>query len=94
METELKMRVKLFGALRKYANAEGPASVEFDVPRSCDASELRNRLSRHLAATHPGFNDAGLLSECAVATESRVLQPDEIVPENETLAILPPVCGG
>jgi molybdopterin converting factor small subunit len=89
------MELKLFGAFRKYADASSArASIELLIPEGCEVSELRVRLRAYLENAHPDFRDSELLDECAFATESRVLLPNEIVPSGQTIAILPPVCGG
>jgi molybdopterin converting factor small subunit len=89
------MELKLFGAFRKYADANGArASIELLIPEGCDVAELRARLCAHFVMTHPDFRDSQLLDECAFATESRVLLANEMVPSGQTIALLPPVCGG
>jgi molybdopterin converting factor small subunit len=87
----LLMKVKLFGALRKYGDdtcLEIPFSGAFSV------AELRTQLAQHLEKQFPNFNDQALLKECAIASDSRIFMEEEEISNIETIAVLPPVCGG
>jgi molybdopterin converting factor small subunit len=90
------MRVKLFGALRDLAGRSNPMGdaeliLENNVPKT--VKELKIRLAEILATTSDS-DVARLLKVSAVASETRILDETETLPENEAVHILPPVCGG
>ena len=83
-----EVRVKLFGAFRQF-HREPVLTLE--VASDSTVAQLRERVA-------PMFDDdAGartLLKASAFATDRRVLEENDPVPEDAELALLPPVCGG
>jgi molybdopterin converting factor small subunit len=86
-----QVHVRLFGAFRNYSN-ESEIVVETDQALSLE--EVKAGLLKLLSIN--GQMDAikTLLSQSAIANESRVLGDSELVLPGMKLAILPPVCGG
>jgi molybdopterin converting factor small subunit len=85
------VQIRLFGAFRNYSN-ESEITVETDSALSLQ--EVKAGLLKKLSVS--GKEDAiqTLLSQSAVANETRVLGESELVLPGMKLAILPPVCGG
>jgi molybdopterin converting factor small subunit len=86
-----QVQVRLFGAFRNYSNE---SEVAIEVESALTLLEIKASILKKLTA--PGKEDAikTLLSQSAVANESRVLGESELVLPGMKLAILPPVCGG
>ncbi len=78
--------VRLFGAFRQ-GNPDSRLTVE--IPEQARVADLRAAME----ATLRDANARSLLKASAFATDSAVLDDDEIVPDRE-ISILPPVCGG
>ncbi len=78
--------VRLFGAFRQ-GNPESSLTVE--IPEGGRVTDLRQAMESAL----PDDNARSLLKASAFATDSAVLDDDDIVPDRE-VSILPPVCGG
>ncbi|HTP29469.1 MAG TPA: hypothetical protein VMK12_27865 [Anaeromyxobacteraceae bacterium] len=92
-DSPVRVRVRLFGALRKYSSEP---EIAFDVPRNTRVAALREHLTEILKRTHPAF-DGALITASVLADESRILREDEEVgtsADEASLALLPPVCGG
>ena len=80
----MKIKIRLFGAFRKYSDT---GELELEIPENSTVNELCGELRSLIP-------DEGLISESAIADESRILEKTEKIKEGSTLAILPPVCGG
>lgn len=78
--------VKLFGAFRQ-GNPESSLTVE--IPQGGRVADLRQAMEKAL----PSENARSLLKASAFATDSAVLDDNEVVPDG-AISILPPVCGG
>jgi molybdopterin converting factor small subunit len=85
------VQIRLFGAFRNYSS-ESEIVVEIESALSLD--QIKAGLLKKLSAV--GKEDAikTLLSQSAVANESRVLGESDLILPGMKLAILPPVCGG
>lgn len=83
--------LKLFGAFRHYQTAD-PLRVR--VPVGADMAAVKQAVSEALAERFPEFGDHALVQAAALATDDRVLPGDAVIDGDQTLAILPPVCGG
>lgn len=87
------IRVRFFGALRKYSDSDGYFELPLDVGSILSAGELKQVLIREFERL--GFtNDRVLVSESVIADDETILQDHEPVQVREGLAVLPPVCGG
>ena len=91
MVNQSELTLKLFGALRKYGNH---SSVTLKLKEGSSVLDLKIELAAKLKELHPEFFDSAILEECAFATEERVLQAQELIPQSPYIAVLPPVCGG
>lgn len=86
----IHLEIKLFGAFRKFQST--PVSLE--VAAGSTATEVKAALWAHLQARHPGVADASLLAASALSTDRQVLAENDTLNQSQSLAILPPVCGG
>lgn len=82
------IQVKLFGGFRQF-RAEPMLSLQADP--AATVADLRNSVARMF---DDDDNALSLLKASAFATDKRVLDENESVPEDADLALLPPVCGG
>lgn len=81
----LRVRVEMYGRLRDAGLGE---SAELELAAGARAGDALTALGRLLGA------QARRLEGAAIATESRVLGRDEVLPAGAVLAVLPPVSGG
>lgn len=90
----LSLEVRLFGAFRQF----GAQPVQLSLPAGCTVREVKSALGDTLAETGAGNPDkeklASLLDSSVLATSRRVLADADVLHENQSLAVLPPVCGG
>lgn len=83
--------VKMFGVLRKFADAEG--TLQIMLSEKVTVPKLKTVLAATLAEKFIGF-DPQLIEASAIAADSEILGADaEVVPHAE-ISVLPPVCGG
>lgn len=82
------IRIKLFGGFRQFRD-EAELAVETD--HASTVADLRKNVAREFGNDE---NALSLLNASAFATDKRVLDDDESVPDDADLALLPPVCGG
>lgn len=79
--------VRLFGALRPH----GPhPTITVRLGDGATVATLRSALAERLGSE----NARALLAASAFATDERVLDDGDPVPDVRELAALPPVCGG
>lgn len=82
------IRIKLFGGFRQF-RTESVLTLEL-APTSTIAD-----LRRSVAGMFDSDQNAlSLLKASVFATDERVLDDSESVPDDADLALLPPVCGG
>jgi molybdopterin converting factor small subunit len=86
-----KVKVKFFGAFRKYI-PDGESEIE--IAGTVTSREFREILQAHLKSNIAGFDNLTLLKESAIANEDRVLTDIDLIDGSSLVAILPPVCGG
>jgi molybdopterin converting factor small subunit len=82
-----QVRVALYGAFRQ---SMGCPEVLVRTAADATVADLRRELAEHL----PNDIVRGLLRVSAFATDEQVLQDTDPVPDDQVLAVLPPVCGG
>lgn len=83
-----ELRIKLFGGFRQFRTE---AMLTVSVDRAATVADLR----KHVAGLFGDDDNAlSLLKASAFATDNRVLDDNEPVPDDSDLALLPPVCGG
>ena len=88
----VRVRVRLFGAFRKYATG---GDVAFDVPLGTTVAALRAHLGEALRRACPAFADQPLLDASVLADDERILDDAQALGAGDlSLAVLPPVCGG
>ncbi len=85
-----KVTIRLFGAFRNYISDE---SVSLEIEETTTAREVRKSLENYFIKNAQNF-DSKIIEESMLATDNAVLNLDDKIPVGETLAILPPVCGG
>lgn len=86
-----QVEIKLFGAFRKYIPA-GVMSVQ--VEEGVTVKALKDKIHSELCNTFSNYKDMNLVFESALATDSDILNEDSICDLDQSLALLPPVCGG
>ena len=77
------VKIQLFGAFRKFGYG---VALELPLTAPCTISVLKELLAAHL--------DAELLSESAFGTADEIFRDDAMISPGQTIALLPPVCGG
>ncbi len=87
----IEVRVRLFGAFRKYGDGR---EIAVELPERSGLGELKSALAVKLRARHAGFRDDGLLASSAFAGETAIFPPDVKFERSCSVAVLPPVCGG
>lgn len=82
-----ELDVRLFGGLRP--NGPRP-TITVRIGDGATVAAVRAALAEHLGSEHA----RALLDASAFATDERVLDDGESVPDVRELSALPPVCGG
>ncbi len=87
-QTNQTVSIRLFGAFRQF----GPEStINLMVPKEARVADIRQAMQSHFAGND---NALALLKASAFATDKAVLDDEDPVPRDESLSVLPPVCGG
>lgn len=86
-----QVKIQMFGAFRKFAPS-GEFHVE--VTPGMTLREFRHRFTESLKTQLSSFQDEELVFDSVFATEDTILNDDEVISKYQTLAVLPPVCGG
>jgi molybdopterin converting factor small subunit len=84
-------KIKMFGALRKFADEQGHLQIE--LSEGMTVSKFKTALKNTLSAKFSGF-DSKLIDESAIANNTEILVAEAIINTTEEIAVLPPVCGG
>ena len=92
MSCMIEIKVRLFGAFRKYETDQ--AFIFLEVPEASSVERVKTIIASHLSKRFMDFSDDQLIRDSVIADEKRVLEAGDIVNDSCTLAILPPVCGG
>ena len=77
------VKIQLFGAFRKYGDG---VALELPLSAPCSLTVLKELLSAYL--------DKELLNESAFGTAAAILDDNALILPGQTIAVLPPVCGG
>lgn len=83
--------VSLYGAFRRYGNGR---NIELILEKECSVAQIRKMTLEKLQGLDGGFKEFGLLQDSVFANNQRILGESDFVKPGDTLAILPPVCGG
>lgn len=83
----MKCQVKLFGVFRQGLEKD---TLSVEIAENSSVSEVFKQLEDSFAQERY----RKLLQTSVLATEARVLKPDDMIEPNSSLALLPPVCGG
>lgn len=86
----LQLTIRLFGTFRQFQ--QDP--VVLTIAPGSTVQAVKNALWAHLQTIRPGFGDPDLLNRSVLSTDELVLADTDTVQVSQTLAILPPVCGG
>jgi len=81
----VKIRVKLFASVRQ---ALGRSLLELELPEGATVADLRAQLKSQFAQLH--LENAGVL----VAVNLRYAKPDQVLHDEDEVALIPPVGGG
>lgn len=88
----IEIKVRLFGAFRKYESNQTFIHLKVLEPSSIDTVKVA--IASYFRERFENFSDEQLLNDSVIADESQVLETSKIIDRSCTLAILPPVCGG
>jgi molybdopterin converting factor small subunit len=88
----LTLEIKLFGAFRAFAAM--PVTVQ--VPAGATVAMVKSALGEVLVSHYgaPEERVTALLAASPLATADAVLTEHDVVLATQSLAVLPPVCGG
>ena len=89
----IQLDIKLFGAFRTCQNAP----VTLHMPAGATAATVKTALSEALQQCNAGMTQdtlSSLIASSALATAQAVLTDSDTLNHSQSLAILPPVCGG
>lgn len=87
----IQIELRLFGAFRNYVPG-GKFSFSLETP--CAVKILKEKIHTELCEKFASYNDPHLVFESALATEEEILSEETWIDSSQTLALLPPVCGG
>ncbi|HJN37540.1 MAG TPA: hypothetical protein QF353_02040 [Gammaproteobacteria bacterium] len=88
--TDLLISVNLFGVLRDYSSQQ---NVIISTPINTKVEQIREILINMLL-DNPFGEDVSLFKCSVIADETEVLSENALLTVDQTLYILPPVCGG
>lgn len=86
----MNLTIRFFGAFRDHVPS---GSAMLEISKEMTTAELRKLIASQLSTLAPGA-PVTLLAESALANDREVLTDASIVKPGETVAVLPPVCGG
>lgn len=81
----MRVKVRLFAAARELAKN---SMLEIELAEGSRVSELTAELALRMPSLHP------LIPKMRVAISEEFVGPDDIIPENADVALIPPVAGG
>lgn len=81
----MRCTIRLFAQL---AETAGTREVTLDVPDNATVSDAIDALARQLTSIAP------LRDPIAIAVNEEYVQPDYMLEEGDTIALIPPVSGG
>jgi molybdopterin converting factor small subunit len=79
------MKISFYGAFRKYGD-----HAILDLPQGGSVAEVKDLLAKHLS----GKAEAALIKDSAIACNDTIVDSSCRIQATDSLAILPPVCGG
>lgn len=85
------INVRLFGAFKKHVPS---GFIEISVDSPCTVKELKSKVHEYLKSQVPTYAESLLVFESALATDSEILNDENLSLKAENYALLPPVCGG
>jgi len=83
------VKINFYGAFRKYGDHE-----ILSLPAGSSIEDLKGLLAKHLASKVPDFSDGQLIRDSAIACNDTIVGSHHKVQPDETISVLPPVCGG
>jgi molybdopterin converting factor small subunit len=87
------IQLRFFGALRKYADANGFYPLPLDAGQEVSAGDVKRAVLLELSRAGSPF-DPTLISQSVLADETSIVQDHEVIRLQDGIALLPPVCGG
>lgn len=90
MKNNITLKIRLFGAFRKYQSNP----IVLTVAPGLSVNDIKLALAAELSILNSTFKDTDLIKKSAIANEFCVLESNICLTEDAQLAILPPVCGG
>lgn len=87
--TDFIVKVNFFGTFRKYGD-----HGEISLPAGSRVGDLKSLLEKELSGRGADMADARLVHDSAVACNDTIVDAHHQIKPDETVSILPPVCGG
>lgn len=84
MSDDMTIRIKLFGAFRRYG-----ADITLTLPAGSSVTDIKAALAQQLEVP-----EKTLVADAVLANDTTILPDAYIFNKTCQLAILPPVCGG
>ncbi len=78
--SDITLEIKLYGAFRKFGE-----SIKVSIASGSKVEQVKASLSETLGE---------LVNSSVLANDNVILGNDDVLEQNATLSILPPVCGG
>jgi len=91
MNAQITITIKLFGALRQFSEDH---AVIISVPVNSHLNTLKKALVNSLLGSPTSTSNTALFESSVFANDSEILTLETILSKNQTLTLLPPVCGG
>ncbi len=90
MNESITLSIRMFGAFRKHHQG----ALLLNIASGSTVSAVKKAIAEKLRQMNPDFSDDELIDKSVLADNQRILGTDECINGSDTLAILPPVCGG
>lgn len=87
----MQIKIKLFGKTKELMST---GDIIFNFDASISVAKLKTVLIEKFSESGDVEKVASLINDCALGNAQQVLRSDYLINDNESLVLLPPVCGG
>lgn len=87
----MQLNIKLFG---KTKELEPSGSVVLSFEKDISVIDLKTALIEKFSANADPKKVSDLIQDCALGNSRQILRNEDLLTGNESLVLLPPVCGG
>jgi molybdopterin converting factor small subunit len=85
------LSIKFCGILKEYAQSD---EIELASERNLSIDELKKKIIDYFCS-HSHYHDiVSVIESSVVSNDTQVLSNQYVLDSNQSLAVLPPVCGG